>query len=157
MKLTGYLKKTFTITAIVLIPTLFYSCQKEEAAGEQYTVTGSGTAAQVIPPNSSTASATLTGTYNTGNRRLEYDIKWTALTNTATAVHLHGPALAGVNADIMLTLNITSADINGSATGSVTLTASQGAALLEGKMYFDIHTLSLPEGEVRGQVSAVKN
>jgi hypothetical protein len=73
------------------------------------------------------------------------------LSSAQTAAHLHGPALAGSNAPIILTLP------NGDFTDStITLTAAQGAALRNGQLYLDVHTQNNPNGEIRGQISVVR-
>jgi hypothetical protein len=155
---TNYFQKGILLFSVWLFMSLFQpSCTKEKSGGDTYSVSGNGSASQVVPPNSSTATATLTGTYYSSNRKLEYDIKWTGLTNMPSVVHFHGPASVGANANIMFTLTITNGDLNGSSTGHVFLNASQEAALLAGEMYYDIHNMALPDGEIRGQVSASKN
>lgn len=155
---TNYFRMGILLCGAWLFMSLFQlACTKEQSGGDTYSVSGNGSASQVVPPNSSSATATLTGTYYRNNRKLEYDIKWAGLTNMPSVVHFHGPASVGVNADILFTLTITNGDLNGSSVGHVFLNASQEAALLAGEIYYDIHNMALPDGEIRGQVSVVKN
>ena len=146
--------------ALVFSAALFIvSCDKDGNIdnNDTYTLSGNGSGAQEVPTNSSSGTATLTGTYNATTNQLVYDINWSNLTNIATAVHFHGPAPMGVSAGVLVGLTVTNTAINGRANGTVTLTQAQETALLNGEVYYNIHTAAFPDGEVRGQVSAVLN
>lgn len=146
--------------ALVFSATLFIvSCDKDDNINnnDTYTLSGNGSGAQEVPTNSSTGTATLTGTYNATTNQLVYDINWSNLTNIATAVHFHGPAPMGVSAGVLVGLTVTNSAITGRANGTVTLTQAQETALLNGEVYYNIHTAAFIDGEVRGQVSAVLN
>jgi hypothetical protein len=69
------------------------------------------------------------------------------LDSPETSAHFHGPALAGANAPVIVTLP------NGEFTDlSVTLTPQQGRDMRAGRLYIDVHTQNNPDGEIRGQI-----
>src|SRR6185369_12503919 len=146
--------------ATIFLGTLlfFTACSKDNNGGtnntQTYTTTGNASGSQENPPTSSSGSGTLSGTYNAATNNWQYMINWSSLSSTATAVELHGPADAGVNGSLVLALSITTNGINGSASGSTTLTAQQEANLLAGKLYYTILTATNISGEIRGQISA---
>lgn len=70
---------------------------------------------------------------------------------TATAAHIHEGA-AGMNGDVIVTLEA-GADANTFTVPVDTmLTAAQQASLASGGLYFNAHTAANPGGEVRGQI-----
>lgn len=146
--------RVFLLSAFVFM----YACKKDKGSNNQntdmYTLSANASGANENPANASTATGTLTGTYNKTTNKLTYTIAWTGLAGTPSALHFHGPALAGTNANPVITLNITTATATGGATGEATLTEDQEADLLAGKWYWNVHNSTFPGGEIRGQVSA---
>lgn len=108
---------------------------------------------QEVPPDNSKGTGTLTGTYDTLTRKLNWSVSYSDLTGTPVAAHFHGPALPGKNGPIEVPAP--HADKN-PIKGNAVLTAKQAKDLLSGKMYFNIHTKAHPAGEIRGQVSELK-
>ncbi len=102
-----------------------------------------------VPPNGSKATGHLTATYDTSSRTLTYEVGYADLTGPATMAHFHGPAPAGKNAGVMVPIT---GDLASPIKGSVTLTDDQAKALVNGDMYFNIHTAMNKGGEMRGQV-----
>jgi hypothetical protein len=106
-------------------------------------------ASSEVPPVDSKGTGSLTATYDTGSKSLNYTANYSGLTGDATAAHFHGPAAAGQNAGVVV-------PVTGSATspikGSATLTDAQAADLMGGRWYFNIHTAANKGGEIRGQV-----
>jgi hypothetical protein len=107
------------------------------------------TASSEVPPVESKGNGTLTATYDTGSKSLNYTANYSGLTGDATAAHFHGPAAAGQNAGVVV-------PVTGSAAspikGSATLNDAQAADLMAGRWYFNIHTAANKGGEIRGQV-----
>ena len=102
-----------------------------------------------MPAVESKGSGTLSATYDTASKSLNYTANYSGLTGDATAAHFHGPAVAGQNAGVVV-------PVTGSAAspikGSATLTDAQAADLTAGRWYFNIHTAANKGGEIRGQV-----
>ena len=91
---------------------------------------------------------------------------FTNLTGSATAGHLHGPTTSGgtasftQNGGVLVGLDSLpgwnpSSTSGGVANGTLTLTASQGAALLAETIYINIHTAANSGGEMRGNLVMV--
>ncbi len=112
---------------------------------------------QEVPTNSSTATGTVNVTFNKQTKDLTYTVTWSGLSAPASAMHFHGPALAGVNASVLVGVNGFPNAASGSVTGTLNVgalaLASAEADLLAGKWYFNIHTATYPGGEIRGQVT----
>lgn len=102
-----------------------------------------------VPPNPSKGVGHVTATYDTGTKKLSWKVGYTDLTGSATMAHFHGPAPAGKNAGVMVPIN---GSLASPIEGSATLTDDQEKALVNGDMYFNVHTAANKGGEIRGQV-----
>ena len=106
-------------------------------------------AASEVPPIDSKASGEADVKIDVKDYKLSWTIKYADLSGIVTGAHFHGPAIAGVNADVVVPI---SGDLISPIKGEATLTAEQTAELLEGKWYVNLHTAAHPDGEIRGQV-----
>jgi len=91
-------------------------------------------------------------TLHESTRTVDYAVTVNGLSGAPTAMHLHGPAVPGVNADPVVTLTSP-----GGATSQVTgttsaLTPQQMNSMKKGLFYINVHTAGTPAGEIRGQV-----
>jgi hypothetical protein len=82
---------------------------------------------------------------------------FTDLTGPATAMHIHGPAGAGTNAGVLVSLvpyNFPASNPSngGVIIGNIAWPTNDTAALLAGHTYLNIHTVQYPGGEIRGQL-----
>lgn len=142
----------------LIVSTVFISCVKNDDVNDQtYSTAGNADGSQMNPSNASTASGTLTGTYDARVNVWSYTINWTNLSATAGLVQVFGPAAVGVNGSLLFPLSITTPGVSGSASGSVTLTDAQEAILLANNMYYTISSATYASGEIRGQVTASPN
>jgi len=66
----------------------------------------------------------------------------------ATAEHVHGPAMPGMNAPVIIPITPPSTD----ASVSATLTPAQVSALYAGLLYINVHNAAHPGGIIRGQI-----
>jgi hypothetical protein len=119
------------------------------ASAEKMTMKLNLTGASEVPPNDSKATGTADVTYDTTSKILNWKVIYSGLTGPATMAHFHGPAEPGKNAGIMVPFK----DVASGAQGSATLTDAQAAALMDGKMYVNVHTKAHPGGEIRAQVT----
>lgn len=107
------------------------------------------TAASEVPPISSKGSGEADVNLDIKDYKLSWSIKHADLSGIVTGAHFHGPAVAGVNADVVVPIN---GDLSSPIKGNAIITAEQAAQLLEGKWYINLHTATYPDGEIRGQV-----
>ncbi len=159
MKTTNFsMRRLFLFIAIPLFSTLFLvACSKNNddtngGNNQEYTTQGNATGAQQNPPVTTNGNSRLVGTYNATTNKWDYSIDWSALLGAATLIEFHGPADAGVNGDILFSVQITAGGNNGATSASTTLTEQQETWLLAGKLYYTILTTAHVTGEVRGQV-----
>jgi hypothetical protein len=142
--------------AIVAIVCIGTGCKKDDNTGTktEYKVSGNATGAQEVPGVNTQGTGTIVGTYDKTDRSFVYTITWQALTGAPTAIHIHGPALAGETAPPLITVPSFTLGPIGTASDSLTLDVAQEADLLAGKWYYNIHTAANGNGEIRGQISA---
>ena len=155
-----YRKTFFALLATgIMASALLIACNKDNDNNnnnvQMYNTTGNASGSQVKPsPVTTSGTGTLSGTYNASTNVWQYNITWSAISDVATAVELHGPAGAGVNGNLVSALTITAPGITGSASGNVTFTDQQETDLLAGKYYYTILTVAHVTGEIRGQIAA---
>jgi len=160
MKTKSFKYGFFTaLGSLLLAGTLFLSaCDKEDdddnmTANAKYTISGAASGDQEVPAVTTTATGNLTGSYDTVSKQLIYIVSWTGLSGDASAAHFHGPALPGEDASPLQGLTIVTNGMAGMATDTITASADLHTALLAGKVYYNVHTATNPDGEIRGQVN----
>lgn len=155
---SNYRKTFFSLLATSLISCSFLvACDKDDDdidEGQVYVLSGTASGAKEIPTNTTTGSASLTGSFNKRTNLLSYVINWTGLSGNITAAHFHGPATATETANPMLDITVRTNGTSGTASGSMTVTDAFEDALLNGKIYYNLHTALYPNGEVRSQAGA---
>ena len=156
--LSNYRKTFFTMLATSLITcSLLVACDKDDDDivdnDDTFALSGTASGSKEIPTNTSTGSATLTGTYNARTNSLMYTINWTGLSGNLSAAHFHGPATETESANPMQDITIGTNGASGTTSATVTVTDAFETALLAGKIYYNLHTALYPNGEVRSQVT----
>jgi len=116
------------------------------------TVSTTLSGASEVPANASTATGTVSGTFDKVTKQLLLTISFNGLTVNASAAHIHKAAV-GVNGGVVIGFSGVPAVTSGSFTYSGTLTAGQETDLLAGLYYVNVHNASFPGGEIRGQLS----
>ncbi len=119
------------------------------AAAETYKLLANLDGASEVPPNAAKGTGSLSATYDTTTKKLTWTVSYSGLTGAAVAAHFHGPAGPGKDAPVEVPVSTGPSPLQGSAT----LTPAQEKDLLDGNVYFNIHTQANPKGEIRGQVS----
>ena len=99
-----------------------------------------------VPSNKSDAFAEGQFTYDTASHTLDYYVTYDGI--APSKIDIHGPAGASESGAMVATFPISESPV----TGKVTLSPEQGAALLAGRMYVDIHSQAFANGEIRGQI-----
>jgi len=111
---------------------------------------------QEVPPNGSSGTGTLNATYNENTNELIFNVDFSGLSSNTTAAHFHGPAPADSNAGVQIGwTGFPTGVTSGTFSDTVTLTEPQEDQLLAGRWYANIHTSTLPGGEIRTQLIGV--
>jgi len=101
------------------------------------------------PPTTSSGTGSLTADYDPATKMLSWTVTYSGLTGPATMAHFHGPATKDKPAPIMVPIK---SALDSPIKGSEKLTDDQAKALMDGMMYFNIHTAANKPGEIRGQL-----
>lgn len=110
--------------------------------------------AQEVPPNASTATGMIIGSYNHATNNISYSIIFAGMSAPTNNAHFHGPAPVGVSAGVAIAhagfpLGVTA----GFYSATNTLTPLQETQLLSGLWYSNIHSVGpLAGGEIRAQI-----
>ncbi len=107
---------------------------------------------QEVPPNLGAAIGYGTVSLNDAGNRIAVDLRYAGLSAAMTAAHIHGPAPAGTNAPVLFDLGVPGGTAGRLGDLFFTVTSTQADALRAGELYFNIHTSTLPGGEIRGQI-----
>ena len=108
------------------------------------------------PVNASPATGFGTVVLDDVANTITVDESWSGLLAPATASHIHGPALPGVNAGVLFPFSGVPAATSGAIPQQVfPITAAQITSLEAGLYYMNIHTSVFPGGEIRGQLAQV--
>ena len=111
------------------------------------------TGAQEVPPRATSAKGTGVLTYKPDTRAISGRVVTTGI--AGTAAHIHTGAV-GVAAPVSIPMTQSPTDSNTwlIPDGTV-LTEAQAASLVNGGMYFNVHSAAYPGGEIRGQIGRV--
>ncbi len=102
----------------------------------------------------STATGFATMTYDDVSGLFSWDISWGPLEGDITVAHFHGPAMPGMGAGVQVNFGSISG-LTSPSIGSTIIDAQQGADLLAGLWYINIHSTFDLGGEIRGQVELI--
>jgi len=108
-------------------------------------------ASNEVPPGTGNGKGEVTATYDSASKKLTWKGSYSDLSGPPTAAHFHSGE-AGKNGGVAVPI-FAGAGAKTPFEGSATLTASQAADLLDGKLYANIHTAANKAGEVRGQLT----
>jgi hypothetical protein len=105
--------------------------------------------AQEVPANASPAKGVGLFTLDDTSGQFDWQIVFftNLLTSAQTSAHIHGPAAPGVNGPVIIPLAVGSPTV-----GSQVISPAQQADLKAGLWYVNIHTVTYPGGEIRGQI-----
>jgi hypothetical protein len=110
-------------------------------------------AASEVPPGQSAATGSMEGSFDRATGVLRWKVTHGGLSGPVTAAHLHGPAMPGENAGVVVPF---AGPLGSPIQGEARLDTQQASDLLDGKWYVNLHTSMYPGGEIRGQVLVEK-
>jgi uncharacterized protein (TIGR03118 family) len=123
---------------------LFGNAEVNSTTAELYIAQLTGT--EVVPSTNSPAKGLVILRQTVNQPIVSVSLYLNGLTSAETEAHIHGPAPAGNNAAVIVTLP------NGQVVDFQTsLTNSQLLSLSSGFIYIDVHTTNFPNGEIRAQ------
>lgn len=133
----------FTTVFVILFVTL--------TAQASTTFTARLTGTQETPPTGATATGTGTVVLNDAQDTITYTLTFSGLGSPQSLAHIHAPAAPGATAAPLIDIgsNGQTAD---TFSGSSPVTAQQVADLKGGLWYFNVHSQTFPNGEIRGQI-----
>jgi CHRD domain len=157
-------RSLFNIGAAALL-VFTMACSDEETGPdtEQFTATLAGSAER---PNPVTTNATGAATFTVGTGTVDFTITTQNITG-ATAAHIHGPAGSDAATGVLVTLfsaaapgiNVANGTLSTGTFPSTQFTIKTGVTvdsvltlLRNGQAYVNVHTVTNPAGEIRGQV-----
>ena len=108
-------------------------------------------AAQEVPPSGTGGTGSATITLNDETGAVSVTGSYSGLSSNQTLAHIHGPAPAGMNAVIIVTLTGTGGT-SGTFSGAGTLTPAEVLDMQAGLHYINIHSMTFGAGEIRGQI-----
>jgi len=103
---------------------------------------------QEVPPNGSSGAGVGLFAYDAGPDDLSYDIRFAGLGSNETAAHIHGFAPPGGNAGVLQALPLGNRKL-----GVWNFGAANQDEVFAGLTYVNIHSVNLPGGEIRGQIT----
>ncbi|HVE23798.1 MAG TPA: CHRD domain-containing protein [Sporichthya sp.] len=124
------------------------------AAVQTFTATLSGS--QETPANDSTGTGAATVSLNDAENKVVVAVTFSGLSGQSTAAHIHGPAAPGRNGPVVVDLlGFPTGKTEGEFRRAFDVSADLVDALKDGKLYLNIHSVTLPSGELRGQLTPV--
>ncbi|HRF58457.1 MAG TPA: CHRD domain-containing protein [Fimbriimonadaceae bacterium] len=116
-----------------------------------WSVSGTPTGLQEVPPNASPAVGAITGVFDDVTNVLNMQVNASGFVANLTAGHIH-QAPVGTNGGVIVVLANTAGGTVWASSGNYALTAAQETQGLGGNLYVNLHTNAFPGGEIRGQL-----
>jgi hypothetical protein len=123
--------------------------------GQAQTYTANLSSAQEVPSNASTATGYARVFLNESAGTISYRVVFTGLSSNQTGSHIHGPAVRGANAGVIIDTGSTGAT-SGTLTGTSPITPTQIAQLRSQQTYLNVHSVNFTGGEIRGQLALAR-
>ena len=136
--------KLLGITAFMASAVLVGCKKNSDTTTQSYKADANGTTE--VPSNSSAATATFNGTYNSGTKTFSGTVTYTGITPTSWNIErgtssTKGSLVVSLGAVVVSPLSF-----------SVTLDAAAEAELKAGSYYINVTSAAYPAGEIRGKI-----
>jgi hypothetical protein len=138
----------------VWLMTAAIACKKESTVTPTPTptdvisaVTTTLSGANHTPAVNTTATGTVTGTYNKTKKTLSIVINYSGM--SPNFVHIHKGFQGAAQGGLAFDIGPAPSPINAA---TITLTAQQETELLSGLYYVNLHSAKAPDGEIRGNL-----
>lgn len=148
------MKKYFPTRLIFVAAVFALICWSNMTANADTTFTAALDGAQQFSATSSTATGTATIVLNAAEDRIYVSLNFSGLTSNHLAIHIHGGA-AGANGPVIFGFSPYTGGTSGTYNRNYALSAAQVTELKAERLYINIHTSQLPDGELRGQILPV--
>jgi len=145
------LRKTIFGLGLALCLFTVTSCDDDDDNDIMEDFSGTFSGANEVPAVSTTATGTLSGTYNRNTKVLTLNMTYSGLSSAATMWHVHKGAV-GVSGDPVAGLDFGTLGAS-PFSWSDTLTTAQETDLMNDLYYVNIHTTDHPAGEIRAQLN----
>jgi hypothetical protein len=129
------------------------ACNSSPIAAVSSSMSASLSGANEVPATNTNGNGAFSGSLDKQSLMLSWTVTYTGLSGPATGGHIHGPAMTGQNAGVVIPFN---GSLESPIRGMAQLTAAQVDDLRDGKWYVNLHTAANPGGEIRGQVSVYR-
>lgn len=142
-----FIKINALTLAIAILVLGFSSCKKNDSTVMNTNVSYSGSFVKSTSTVVTSATGSVTATFDPTTLVLSYTVTWTGLGSNAAAMHFHdaGPVIYPITGFPTAT--------SGTVSGTVTFTAAQATDLAAGKIYVQIHSVNIPSGEILATLS----
>jgi len=152
------LNRIYAAVTVVVLLCAVSACKKDKDPVDltkKANVTFSG--AQEVPANASTGTGTGKVSFDPTTKVITYNFSWQlgSAAATTTNMHFHGAEDGSDLKSSVVAIGITGFPTTSTGTMSgqtVALTDAQVSQLLAGKWYLNIHSSTVPGGELRGNI-----
>ncbi|HYV56147.1 MAG TPA: CHRD domain-containing protein [Candidatus Nitrosopolaris sp.] len=112
---------------------------------------------QETPPTTSNSFGVAFFTFDSKTGQLCYRVTYMHLDGgQEVASHIHGPAVPGQSANVLVGLAESGSPKNNCITPDATTLKTLKKALPKGQLYINVHSAQNPGGEIRGQILPTK-
>ena len=147
------LKRTMTSSLLLASLIGLSACNTSPVAAVSSSMSASLSGASEVPPANSNGNGAFSASLDKQTNVLNWTVTYTGLSGPATGGHIHGPALAGQNAGVVIPFT---GSLESPIRGAAQLTAAQVGDATDGKWYVNLHTAANPGGEIRGQIKVYR-
>lgn len=125
------------------------------SASDCHTFAANLNGTQEVPPNLSSATGFGGVVLSPDETTVTVTLTYSGLSGDQIGAHIHGPASPGLTATIIFILATSGGPSETLPALQFSVTPTQVADLRNGLWYFNVHSGSFPNGEIRGQITCI--